>query len=125
MIESEGNQSKNVHGGRLEPCCFEPRTGYYRDGFCRTGRLDSGRHTVCAKVTEEFLRFTASRGNDLSTPRPELGFQGLEPGDRWCLCAFRWKEAWEAGVAPPVFLDSSHEEALKVVPLEALEEHVV
>mgnify|MGYP000088414434 CR=1 FL=1 len=125
MIESQGNHSKNVHGGRLEPCCFEPGTGYYRDGFCRTGRFDSGRHTVCAKVTEEFLRFTASRGNDLSTPHPELGFPGLEPGDRWCLCAFRWKEAWEAGVAPPVFLDSCHEEALKVVPIEALEDHVV
>jgi hypothetical protein len=110
----------NVLGGRLEPCSVEPRTGFYRDGCCNTGPEDLGLHVVCAQMTTEFLTFSAAHGNDLSTPAPAFGFPGLKPGDRWCVCAGRWREALEAGVAPPVVLVATHEETLAVVPLEEL-----
>ena len=112
--------SLNVLGEPLVPCSIDPMTGFYRDGCCDTGAEDLGRHVVCAEVTAPFLEFSRSRGNDLSTPRPELGFPGLRPGDRWCLCADRWKEAYEADVAPPVVLTSTHEQALEVVDLAVL-----
>ncbi len=113
-------RQKNVLGGELMPCGTSPMTGFYRDGYCRTGAHDTGRHVVAAMVTEEFLTFTKSRGNDLMTPRPEYDFPGLKPGDRWCLCALRWKEAEEAGAAPPVDLAATHENALEFIPLEIL-----
>ncbi len=115
----------NVLGGRLEPCSVEPRTGFFRDGCCNTGPEDLGLHVICARMTAAFLAFSAERGNDLSTPRPEAGFPGLEPGDRWCLCAGRWREALDAGVAPPVVLSATHEEALAVVTLDDLKRHAV
>ena len=114
-------QPLNVLGTPLEPCSRDPLTGYYRDGSCHTGQTDVGTHVVCALMTEEFLAFTRSRGNDLSSPRPEHGFPGLRPGDQWCLCALRWKEALDAGVAPAVVLESTHAKALEYVSLEALE----
>lgn len=117
--------SLNVLGERLKPCSFDPRTGFFRDGCCNTGPADRGRHTVCARMTEEFLAFSRAQGNDLSTPRPEFGFEGLRAGDRWCLCVERWKEAWEAGVAPKVVLASTHASALDHVPLEALQAHAL
>ena len=110
----------NVVGGDLRPCSTEPLTGFFRDGCCATGPEDVGSHTVCAVMTEEFLRFSRLAGNDLSTPRPEWGFPGVQPGDRWCVCASRWLEAHHAGVAPPVVLGSTHAGALDVVPIEAL-----
>ena len=113
----------NVLGGKLECCCREPRTGFYRDGYCRTGPDDRGLHTVCAVMTEEFLEFSMAQGNDLSTPIPEFGFLGVAPGDRWCLCVTRWQEAFEAGCAPPVVLAASHISALEFVALEELREH--
>lgn len=113
----------NVLGGPLTCCCESPRTGYYRDGHCRTGPEDVGRHLVCAVMTEEFLRFTRSRGNDLQTPRPAWGFPGLKAGDRWCLCVQRWKEALDAGCAPPVVLAACHHLALDTVTLKALQHH--
>ncbi len=115
----------NVLGQRLEPCCFAPQTGFYRDGYCRTGPQDLGRHIVCAEVTAKFLAFTRAAGNDLSTPHPEFGFPGLRPGDRWCLCALRWKEAYEAGCAPPVILEACHERVLELIPLETLQAHAL
>ena len=116
---------KNVLGGVLEACCFAPKTGYFRDGYCRTDESDRGRHIICAEVTESFLRFSKERGNDLSTPRPEMDFPGLQPGDRWCLCALRWKEAWEADQAPSVILEACEKSALDVVSLEALQDHAI
>lgn len=121
----EATQSKNVLGGALQSCSTDPMTGFYRDGCCHTGPRDLGRHVVCAQMTDEFLEFTAAQGNDLMTPRPEMNFPGLEPGDRWCLCAGRWKEALQAGVAPPVVLEATHSDALDVVSLEALRAHAV
>lgn len=115
----------NVLGGRLEPCSVEPRTGFFRDGCCNTGPDDLGLHVVCARMTTKFLAFSAERGNDLSTPQPEVGFPGLKPGDRWCLCAGRWREALDAGVAPPVVLSATHEEALAVVALDDLKRHAI
>ena len=114
---------KNVLGTELGVCCTSPMTGFYRTGCCETGPEDLGLHLVCAQMTEEFLGFSRARGNDLSTPRPELGFPGLRPGDRWCLCVTRWKEALEAGVAPPVVLDATHVSALEWVDLEDLQAH--
>lgn len=114
---------KNVLGEKLELCCASPMTGFYRDGFCRTGPNDPGRHTVCAQVTDEFLEFSVTAGNDLSTPHPEWGFPGLKDGDRWCVCVLRWKEALEAGVAPPVILEATHESSLEHVSLDDLVEH--
>jgi uncharacterized protein len=113
----------NVVGGELLPCSADPLTGFYRDGCCATGPEDSGSHTVCAVMTAEFLAFSASAGNDLSTPRPAWGFPGLTPGDRWCVCASRWLEAYEAGCAPGVVLAATHARALDVVPIEALIAH--
>jgi uncharacterized protein len=115
--------AKNVLGGELEVCCGAPMTGFYRDGKCNTGLEDRGVHVVCAEVTEEFLSFTRAIGNDLSTPQPSFGFPGLQPGDRWCLCAERWKEALDAGFAPPVVLAATHAAALKYVTLEELQSY--
>jgi uncharacterized protein (DUF2237 family) len=110
----------NVLGTDLEPCSLDPLTGYFRDGCCNTDQNDRGLHVVCARVTREFLDFSTRRGNDLVTARPEFGFPGLKPGDRWCLCAMRWLEALAEGVAPPVVLESTHERALAVVTLDQL-----
>jgi uncharacterized protein (DUF2237 family) len=118
-------EDTNVLGGRLEPCSVEPRTGFYRDGCCNTGPEDLGLHVVCARMTAKFLEFSKARGNDLSTPQPEVGFPGLKPGDRWCLCAARWREALDAGVAPPVVLTATHEETLAVVALDDLKRHAI
>lgn len=111
---------KNVLGTELRPCCYSPMTGFYRDGLCRTGPGDVGLHVVCAQVTEEFLEFSKASGNDLSTPQPAMAFPGLKPGDRWCLCVTRWKEAFTAGVAPPVVLEATHISALEFVDIEDL-----
>ena len=113
----------NVVGGRLLECSADPLTGFYRDGCCGTGPEDAGSHTVAAVLTDEFLAFSRQAGNDLSTPRPELGFPGLDPGERWCVCAARWLEAHRAGVAPPVVLAATHQRALDVIPIELLLEH--
>jgi uncharacterized protein (DUF2237 family) len=115
--------ARNVLGGELEPCSFDPLTGFYRNGCCETGPEDTGMHTVCAVMTKDFLAFSMSMGNDLSTPRPEFDFPGLGPGDRWCLCAPRWKEALDAGVAPPVVLAATHEEVLAITALGVLKDH--
>ncbi|MGB3542872.1 DUF2237 family protein [Rubrivirga sp.] len=115
--------TKNVLGGDLEECSRDPLTGFYRDGRCETGPDDRGTHVVCAVMTDAFLAFTRSRGNDLSTPRPEYRFPGLEAGDRWCLCVSRWREALGAGVAPPVVLKATNAKALEVVTLEQLQVH--
>lgn len=118
-------QARNVLGEPLEICCTSPMTGYYRDGQCNTGAGDFGAHVVCAQVTEEFLAFTKLRGNDLSTPAPMFNFPGLKPDDRWCLCALRWKEAMDAGVAPPVVLSATHASALEYVSLDELKQHAL
>lgn len=119
------NDDKNVLGGRLEPCSTSPRTGFYRDGCCNTGPEDLGLHVVCAQMTAEFLAFSAETGNDLSTPAPEYGFPGLKPGDRWCICASRWREAFDAGMAPAVVLSATHEETLAIIALADLKQHAV
>lgn len=116
---------RNVLGGTLAPCSTSPRTGFFRDGCCNTGPEDLGLHIVCAQMTAAFLAFSKERGNDLSTPAPEAGFPGLKPGDRWCLCAGRWREALDAGMAPPVVLAATHEEALAVVALADLQRHAL
>ena len=116
---------KNVLGGRLEPCSTSPRTGFYRDGCCNTGPEDIGLHVVCAQVTQAFLAYSAEQGNDLSTPAPEFGFPGLKPGDRWCICASRWREAFDAGMAPPVVLSATHEETLAIIALADLKRFAV
>lgn len=116
-------ERRNVIGGVLEPCSTDPMTGFFRDGCCRTGRGDVGVHVVCARVTEEFLAWSKLRGNDLTTPRPEFEFPGLKPGDRWCLCAARWKEAFDAGRAPAVVLEATHESALEFLDLADLRAH--
>ena len=116
---------KNVLGGTLEACCYEPMTGYYRDGYCNTGPRDYGVHTVCAVMTADFLAYTSSCGNDLSTPQPAYGFPGLRPGDKWCLCVSRWAEAEKAGKAPAVYLPGCHEKSLEVVTLDKLKEYAV
>jgi len=118
-------EDKNVLGGELATCSLSPRTGFYRDGCCNTGAEDLGLHVVCVQVTAEFLEFARAQGNDLVTPMPEFGFPGLKPGDRWCVCAATWRQALEAGVAPPVLLGATHEETLAVVPLSALKEHAL
>lgn len=117
--------ARNVLGGELRMCCDRPRTGFYRDGYCRTGPGDLGLHLVCARMTDEFLAFSRSRGNDLSTPQPDMAFEGLKPGDCWCLCVQRWKEALEAGLAPPVILEATHISSLEFVDLEDLQAHAV
>lgn len=115
----------NVLGTELRSCCRDPLTGFYRDGFCRTGPDDLGQHTVCVQITREFLDFSVLDGNDLVTPRPEYGFPGLEPGDRWCLCVTRWKDALQRGLAAPVDLAATHISALEFVTLEELQAHAV
>ena len=116
---------KNVLGGVLQSCCHSPKTGYFRDGYCRTDDNDFGSHVICAEVTAGFLEFSKSRGNDLTTPRPEYNFPGLSPGDRWCLCALRWKEAWEEGLAPAVILEACDEAALRYITLEILKDFAI
>ena len=118
-------EAKNVLGGELVRCSMDPVTGFFRNGCCETGPHDLGLHTVCAVMTAEFLQFSQSRGNDLSTPVPESGFPGLRPGDRWCLCAPRWKEALDAGCAPQLVLEATHEETLAIVPLGVLRDYAV
>ena len=121
MIDKD--PSVNVLGGELEPCSHDPLTGYFRDGHCNTCAEDHGSHTVCALMTAEFLAFSKYVGNDLSTPRPEFGFPGLNPGDQWCLCAARFLQAHNEGCAPQVRLEATHERALEIVPLDVLKEH--
>lgn len=121
-VERHGSP-RNVLGGRLTACSFAPITGFYRDGCCNTGPDDLGLHLICAVMTEDFLAFSRSRGNDLTTPRPELDFNGLKAGDRWCLCALRWVEALQAGVAPPVVLEATNEATLLLIPLDILKRH--
>ena len=115
--------ARNVLGGELIPCSVDPVTGFYRNGCCETGPHDLGMHTVCAVMTETFLAYSKSMGNDLSTPQPAFGFVGLKPGDRWCLCAPRWKEALDAGMAPQLVLESTHEETLAIVNLGVLKDY--
>lgn len=115
----------NVFGEKLLPCCFDPMTGYLRDGFCNTLAMDTGTHIVCAEMTEEFLRYTRSQGNDLTTPIPQWKFPGLKPGDKWCLCISRWLEAEQAGCAPPVLLRATHQKALEFASLELLKKYAL
>ena len=114
---------KNVMGGPLALHCTSPQTGFYRDGYCRTGEADTGSHVIAAIITDEFLEFTKLQGNDLQTPLTMYDFPGLKSGDRWCLCAMRWGEAHEAGVAPPIVLEACHEKALKYIPLDILKSY--
>lgn len=120
-----GKSSRNVLGGPLETCSTRPMTGWFRNGRCDTEPADVGRHVVCVHATAEFLEFSKRAGNDLSTPRPELAFPGVKPGDRWCVCAVRWLEAYHAGVAAPVILAATEESALEVIPLEVLKSHAL
>ena len=113
----------NVLGTALVPCSYDPLTGYFRDGCCKTDETDTGSHLICARVTAEFLEFSMARGNDLTTPRPEYRFAGLEPGDRWCLCAARWKEALDGDAAPHVVLEATHAATLRVVSLDELKKY--
>ncbi len=115
--------AKNVLGTDLQVCCTDPMTGYFRNGKCETDPTDQGLHVVCARMTKAFLLFTKGMGNDLSTPLPQYNFPGLKPGDCWCLCAIRWKEAAVAGVAPPVILEATHEKALEIIPMKMLEKY--
>ena len=124
LAHGEGEEAaRNVLGGLLQPCSFEPATGFFRDCHCNTCSQDRGSHTVCAIMTAEFLQFSKSRGNDLTTPVPQYDFSGLKPGDHWCLCAGRWLEAYQAGKAPQVSLEATNQAALSIVPLETLEQH--
>ncbi len=125
MSEQNIDPSTNVFGETLEDCSHNPLTGFFRDGCCNTSKLDGGSHTVCVELTAEFLDFSRLRGNDLSTPRPEFGFPGLNPGDRWCLCAARWLEAQKNGAAPKVWLTRTHQRALEIVPLKILREFAI
>ena len=125
MKRDSDNIPKNVLGGPLQPCSERPLTGFYRDGCCNTGDDDLGAHVACVKVTQAFLEFSFARGNDLTTPHPEFGFPGLKPGDQWCLCAGRWKEALDADMAPPVVLAATHEETLAIVALADLKRHAL
>lgn len=120
---SSADKPLNVLGGELQACSFDPLTGYLRDGCCQTDEQDAGSHLVCARVTQEFLSFSLSRGNDLITPRPQWRFPGLKAGDRWCLCVNRWKEAWQVGVAPPVVLEATHAKVLQTMDLAVLKQH--
>lgn len=120
MIE---DKAKNILGTELQLCCSNPKTGFFRDGYCNTNHMDQGTHVVCAIVTQAFLEYTKTRGNDLMTPRPEYDFPGLKDGDGWCLCASRWKEAYDAGVATYVKLEATHEKALELIDKQALLDH--
>lgn len=124
-LEAGEEEQHNVFGEPLVTCSMRPMTGFYRNGCCETGADDHGVHTVCVEVTADFLAFSKGRGNDLSTPIPEFGFSGLEPGDRWCLCAARWKEALDAGMAPRVILTATHERTLEIVPLAELKRYAI
>lgn len=115
----------NILGTNLQCCCTNPLTGFYRDGFCKTDEYDEGRHVICALITDAFLQFTLQQGNDLITPKPHYNFPGLKAGDKWCLFALRWKEAYDAGVAPPVFVECTHKKALDYVTLAMLLKHKV
>jgi uncharacterized protein (DUF2237 family) len=119
------DKGKNVLGAEIESCCTSPMTGFYRDGCCNTGADDAGAHVVCAEVTEEFLEFSRAAGNDLSSPMPAVGFPGLVVGDRWCVCAARWREALLAGAAPPIVLAATHERALDHVSMDDLKRHAL
>ena len=123
IMASNENTARNVLGTALLTCSTDPVTGFFRDGCCNTNEQDLGSHTVCIEATAEFLEFSARRGNDLSTPMPEYEFPGVQPGDRWCLCAARWQEAYEHDMAPRVYLAATHQRALEIVSLEALQEH--
>ena len=125
MNRDEGGLQRNVLGGPLGVCSEAPVTGFFRTGCCDTGPQDIGRHTVCIVASEEFLAFSKARGNDLSTPMPEYDFPGVQPGQRWCLCAARWKEAFDAGMAPKVVLNATNEATLDLIPLEALKRYAV
>ena len=125
FLDNQKNNAKNVLGEPLVVCCENPLTGFYRNGRCDTGPEDHGVHTVCVRATSEFLEYSASVGNDLSTPFPEFGFPGLSDGDRWCLCLSRWKQAYDAKVAPQIYLASTHEASLELVPLKVLMEFAV
>jgi uncharacterized protein (DUF2237 family) len=125
MKDRREEQALNVLGQPLAPCSMDPLTGFYRDGCCNTDHEDTGIHTVCVRVTAKFLAFSRAQGNDLSTPAPQFGFDGLKPGDQWCLCAGRWREALDAGMAPPVVLAATHEETLAIVPLAELKRHAL
>jgi uncharacterized protein (DUF2237 family) len=116
---------KNVLGTELQPCCLASLTGFYRDGYCRTGRTDYGAHMVCAVMTAEFLEFSQRTGNDLSTPNPDYDFPGLQPGDRWCICVSRWQEAHQAGVAPQIILEATHMSTIEFVSLAELKQHAI
>ncbi len=118
-------ESKNVFGKELIPCSHDPKTGFFRDGCCNTSHEDQGMHTVCVVLTDDFLEFSKAKGNDLITPNPNYGFPGLKTGDKWCLCAPRWVEAYKEGKAPQVVLESTHEETLAIIPLEVLKEFSV
>ena len=124
-MKEEMDKSVNVLGGPLQSCSLDPLTGWFRDGCCNTDANDRGSHTICCRVTAEFLTFLKSRGNNLMTPAPQFGFPGLKPGDQWCVCAGSWAEAFEAGVACPVVLESTHESALRYTELDALLMHAV
>jgi uncharacterized protein (DUF2237 family) len=124
-VQPEPTEERNVLGGRLEPCGTEPMTGFYRDGCCATGPEDPGSHTVCTVVSADFLTMQRDLGNDLGTPRPEYGFPGLTPGDRWCVVAVRWLQAYQAGTAAGVVLAATNARALEIVPIEALRQHAV
>ncbi|MFK7871692.1 MAG: DUF2237 family protein [Oligoflexales bacterium] len=119
------HKNQNIFGETLKECSCQPVTGFFRNGKCSTSEDDVGMHTVCVRITKEFLQFSTNQGNDLSTPRPEFGFQGLCEGDKWCLCAERWLEAYRAGCAPEVFLESTHLHSLTVIPKEHLEEKAI
>lgn len=119
------SESQNVLGGHLEACCFHPKTGFFRDGFCNTDPQDRGLHIVCAHITSEFLEFSKYVGNNLSTPRPDFDFPGLQTGDRWCLCGMRWIQAHEAGKAPGLLLKSTHQKMLELVPLDILLKYAI
>ena len=119
------SDEKNVLGGRLLACSYDPLTGFFRDGCCATRGAEGVAHLVCVRVTEEFLEFSRGKGNDLSTPIPQMRFRGLAPGDRWCLHVLRWVEAWEAGMAPRVVLEATHEDVLRFAPLSALKRHAL
>lgn len=125
MAEEKLSKSVNVFGEPLQLCNDNPLAGFFRDGCCNTSEEDLGSHTVCTEVTKKFLEFSRFRGNDLSRPRPEFGFPGLNPGDKWCLCAARWMEAHELGMAPRVFLTRTHQRALETIPMEILRKYAV
>ncbi|MFT6107082.1 MAG: hypothetical protein ACJA0S_001255 [Rickettsiales bacterium] len=124
MIAND-NEACNILGTKLQSCCFEPKTGFYRDGFCNTDQNDHGRHIICAIMSDEFLQFSKKMGNDLTRAVPKYGFPGLKAGDKWCLCILRWREALENGIAPKIILESCHKNCLEYVSIEELEKHSI